>query len=248
MRWTRSDIRVIVFDWGGTLCGVSREHEVMSGCTEATVSAARRAGLALGPEAADQLLTLCRGYASRPAAAPEYREYDTRAVLAEWLRSAWGIHALDGVLDDMLTACWEQWIGCLDAYEGVPQAMERLARAGYVLGLMSNTAAPAWACLKELDRLGLNRHLRFAEFSSRLGRRKPHPSVYAAVMAHAREQCPGVLPGQVLFVGDAPEMDIAGPARAGMHTALVGSAALPADVKSDLRMVAVPDLLNHLEL
>ncbi len=200
------------------------------------------------PEAVVQLLSLGRDYATRPVEPPEYCEYDVRAVLAEWLRRACGLSASDGTLDGILTACWQRWIGCLDAYEGVPQAMERLAGAGSVLGLMSNTAAPAWACEKELNRLGLDRHLRFAEFSSRLGRRKPHPSVYEAVMEHARKHCPGVLPGEVLFVGDTPEADVDGPARAGMRTAFVGSAVLPADVQPELQVAAMPDLLNHLEV
>lgn len=248
VRWTRSDIRVIVFDWGGTLCGASRERDVMAGCAEATVEAARRAGLPVRPEAVGQLLSLGRDYASRPVEPPEYREYDVRAILAEWLRGVCGPSPMDGTLDGILTACWERWIGCLDTLAGVPQMMERLAAAGYVLGLMSNTAAPAWACEKELNRLGLDRHLRFAEFSSRLGRRKPHASVYKAVMEHARTHCPRILPGEVLFVGDTPEADVAGPARAGMRTALVGSAVLPADVRPDLQVSAVPDLLKHLEV
>ncbi|MBN1513885.1 MAG: HAD family hydrolase [Phycisphaerae bacterium] len=248
MRWTRSEIRVIVFDWGGTLCGASREREVMTACAEATVAAARRAGLPVRPEAVGQLLKLVRDYASRPAEPPEYREYDVRAVLAEWLRNACSLSATDGALDAILTACWERWIGCLDTFAGVPQAMERLAEAGYVLGLMSNTAAPAWACEKELSRLGLDRHLRFAEFSSRLGRRKPHPAVYEAVMEHARSHCPGAIPGKVLFVGDTPEADVVGPNRAGMRTALVGSAVVPADVQPDLQVAAVPDLLSYLEV
>jgi putative hydrolase of the HAD superfamily len=52
--------------------------------------------------------------------------------------------------------------------------------------------------------------------SARLGVEKPHPDSYAAAIAAA-----GCAPGEILFVGDTYEADVAGPERAGMQALLV---------------------------
>ena len=52
--------------------------------------------------------------------------------------------------------------------------------------------------------------------SARLGVEKPHPEAYAAAIAAA-----GCAPGEILFVGDTYEADVAGPERAGMQALLV---------------------------
>jgi putative hydrolase of the HAD superfamily len=52
--------------------------------------------------------------------------------------------------------------------------------------------------------------------SARLGVEKPHPDAYAAAIAAA-----GCEPGEILFVGDTYEADVAGPERAGMQALLV---------------------------
>jgi putative hydrolase of the HAD superfamily len=52
--------------------------------------------------------------------------------------------------------------------------------------------------------------------SARLGVEKPHPEAYAAAIAAA-----GCAPGEILFVGDTYEADVAGPDRAGMQALLV---------------------------
>ena len=52
--------------------------------------------------------------------------------------------------------------------------------------------------------------------SARLGVEKPHPESYAAAIAAA-----GCAAGEILFVGDTYEADVAGPERAGMQALLV---------------------------
>ena len=52
--------------------------------------------------------------------------------------------------------------------------------------------------------------------SARLGVEKPHPESYTAAIAAA-----GCEPGEILFVGDTYEADVAGPERAGMQALLV---------------------------
>jgi putative hydrolase of the HAD superfamily len=52
--------------------------------------------------------------------------------------------------------------------------------------------------------------------SSEVGFRKPHPRFYAAACASL-----GLPPRRVLFVGDDPENDLRGPARAGLRGALI---------------------------
>jgi FMN phosphatase YigB (HAD superfamily) len=49
----------------------------------------------------------------------------------------------------------------------------------------------------------------------------------------------------VLFVGDTPEMDVAGPARAGMRTALIGDGR-NGDPRPDVCVSGAADLPRHL--
>lgn len=52
--------------------------------------------------------------------------------------------------------------------------------------------------------------------SSEVGHRKPHPAFYRVVCESA-----GLIPSQVLFVGDDLENDVLGPGRAGLRAALL---------------------------
>jgi putative hydrolase of the HAD superfamily len=52
--------------------------------------------------------------------------------------------------------------------------------------------------------------------SARLGVEKPHPEAYSAAIEAA-----GCAPGEILFVGDTYEADVAGPERAGMQALLI---------------------------
>jgi FMN phosphatase YigB (HAD superfamily) len=237
-----SDIDFIVFDWGGTLCHVTRETNAPTRCAARAVEYCHVHGLTPPPDAADRLLALynrCRDGAGCP---PDYLELDTAAMLRQWAEQVNLSLPDEGFLQRLSTAFWEGWIGCLDCYEGVREALAVLAGRGYRLGLLSNVAAVPNVCDRYLRELGILEHLDFAEYSSRVGHRKPHPAAYEAAWARVRHLRPDVAYDRVLSVGDTPENDIAVPAGLGMRTALVDPDGDTSDVSADLRVAAVSEL------
>ena len=202
--------------------------------------------------AADLLAKRFNAAISAAQTDPEYREIDTRTVLAEWgalvglgSPDAWPI---DGVSD----AYWASWIGVLDPIDGASETLAELKRRGYRLGLVSNVAAPARYAHAELARLGLREWLEVCVLSSVVGYRKPHPAIYEAGIAGVYGPGHGGEPRRMLFVGDGPIYDVAEPQRRGMRTVLVRYPGLswPAEqleaVRPDLRIDHVAELLDVL--
>lgn len=93
---------------------------------------------------------------------------------------------------------------------GTLETLDRL-KERYPLGLLSNfTHAPAaWSILEEL---GLRSIFRVILISGDLGYRKPHPCVFRRLCDEL-----GVLPGELLYVGDDPGPDIYGALDAGVR-------------------------------
>jgi FMN phosphatase YigB (HAD superfamily) len=91
----------------------------------------------------------------------------------------------------------------------------RLLAARYVLVLSSNTT-PGVHRIPALAAAGIDHLFRAVLASACLGVAKPDPAFYAIIPAVAQCQ-----PAQVLHVGNNIRTDVTGPARCGMHTALI---------------------------
>jgi putative hydrolase of the HAD superfamily len=79
--------------------------------------------------------------------------------------------------------------------------------------LVSNAFDPGWLLRNDLERMGLAGRLDLAVFSSEVGKRKPHPSIFEAALGGL-----GVEPEDALFVGDSLYHDVGGASALGMTT------------------------------
>lgn len=116
------------------------------------------------------------------------------------------------------------------------EVLDTLRQGGLKLGLVTNgESGKQRQCLSSL---GLDDAFGAVLISEELGFGKPDPRVYAAALNSLR------LPAsEVLFVGDSPRNDVAGPQAAGLRAAwLPTSHPLPQDVTPDF----VLDDLTHL--
>lgn len=93
----------------------------------------------------------------------------------------------------------------VDCYPDSVAALARLAARVPVAALTNGNA--------DLRRIGLDRHFVFQLGAGEHGRAKPSACIFHAACARL-----GLEPGQVLHVGDHPEMDVAGAARAGLRS------------------------------
>ena len=216
-------IRVILFDWGNTLASVHREDEAWERCARAAVDAAHSAGLPPAREATRWLRDDFLAARARAIADPQGREMDGHSFFTEWLAGTTTSEAAPHLVDRASEAFWTEWTDCLDLLDEADRVLASLKARGFVLGMVSNVVAPGSYCRRQLQRLSLLDHLSTFTFSSEVGLRKPREEVYR----HALEQLATLedgrpfRPEEILFVGDSPTCDVAGPARLGMQTALL---------------------------
>ncbi len=113
---------------------------------------------------------------------------------------------------DWLVANWRD-PGLWPRTPGTPEVLDELKRRGLRLAAVSN-----WDVLLPdiLEAMGLAPYFEGIYASAALGVAKPDPGIYRRAL-----QDLGLAPGAVLFVGDNPEADKAGPERLGMRALLV---------------------------
>jgi putative hydrolase of the HAD superfamily len=99
-------------------------------------------------------------------------------------------------------------------FPDVGPAVRALAVAGVPARIASNFDGRLRRVVAGLPELAALRDA--LVISSEVGYRKPHPRFYQDACARL-----GLPPGRVLFVGDDPENDVRGPARAGLRGALI---------------------------
>ncbi len=218
-----NQIRAALFDWGGTLAAVRREDQVWKNCAAAAVSALRAAGCPLPRDAEGMLIEEFIAVRALTQADPMGRELDFGAFLRSWLDGLGVKGVRQTVADEAIQAFWQAWTDCLDLLDAADAVLGRLKMRDLRLGVVSNVVAPREYCLAQLKQLGLLQHLSTLTFSSELGMSKPRPEVYDHALAQLQQLFDGtpLQPHQVLFVGDSPLCDVAGPAERGLRTALI---------------------------
>lgn len=139
--------------------------------------------------------------------------------------------------------------------EAVAEAMTPVAgaetlvtdlRTSYAVGLL--TDGPARAGRSKLRALGWRDLFDAAVVTGEVGADKPDPWGFAAVC-----ECLGVAPGDAVYVGDSPDLDVAGATAAGMPVVQVLYEGGPdpdprttATVRRDVLSAALPDVFADL--
>jgi len=98
---------------------------------------------------------------------------------------------------------------------GAPEILDQLKSCGYKLALVSNTIFPGDFHRRELKRFGLIDFFDHLLFSCEVGFKKPHPVIFKRALKAMQLQ-----PHEVVFIGDRPKEDIAGPKGLGMKAIL----------------------------
>jgi putative hydrolase of the HAD superfamily len=199
-------IEAVLFDWGGTLDDGAWSDEIALRANEAALEA-------IGRNEVDPLDV------SRWLEVNEdvFRLESTDEVdLSEISRACLGALGIR-LSDDELETYMHAWQGALGGEATLhPDALRLLAvlrSRGLRLGLISNTFTPGRFLTVHLQSQRLADKFDVVVFSSDHGKRKPHPSIFAAALDEL-----GVSPERALFVGDRLDKDIAGARAAGMTT------------------------------
>jgi putative hydrolase of the HAD superfamily len=99
------------------------------------------------------------------------------------------------------------------AYPDAKETLRALRERGFLLGVCSNWG---WDLEASIGQAGLTPLIDAAVTSARVGFRKPHPQIYAAITERL-----GVTMAETLFVGDSLQPDVTGPLALGMRAAHV---------------------------
>ena len=105
------------------------------------------------------------------------------------------------------------WLSSMRLNPGADELLMRLEGLGIPFGIVTNAPAVQRA---KLEHLGLSHRTTCIFISDEFGCEKPDTSIFLAAATTL-----GVLPEQILFVGDSAEADILGAKRAGMRAAWV---------------------------
>lgn len=120
---------------------------------------------------------------------------------------------------------------------GTASALDRIAEAGYRLGVVSNADGRVEGLMKSV---GLRRHFEFVLDSGSVGVEKPDPAIFRMAVDRL-----GLDPGECLYVGDLFPVDVVGARRAGLEALLVDPfGRMEGDVD---RISSVRDLPEYLQ-
>ena len=236
-----SPLRAVVFDLWNTLVTdtpeLSREREQAR--LEGLATALAEQGLSYGPAQIER--------AYREAATELQRLQAEGRDLPSLERSALCLCHLDpelstGARPELLDAVGRSTIEAARRFPpllvpGAVQTLDAVRRAGRLKGLISNTGATPGPALRPiLESYGVLPLLDVATFSDEAGMCKPAPGIFHRTLAAL-----GVQPQEAVFVGDTPELDVAGPRRVGMWTVQVGELAQDS-VRPDARIAVLSEL------
>ena len=192
--------KAVLFDLDNTLIDFMRMKRI---CTEEAVSGMIAAGLPMGKEKAVKILFRM------------YKEYgiEDQTIFQKFLLKT------QGKIDYKILA---EGINCYrrvkssftEPYPKVISTLLALKLKGLKLGVVSD--APRLQAWLRLAGMGLTEFFDFVITKDDVkGKLKPHEMPFKAALEKLK-----VPPGQILFVGDNPERDIAGANRAGMVSVL----------------------------
>jgi FMN phosphatase YigB (HAD superfamily) len=149
-------------------------------------------------------------------------------------------HVLDRITDDILSP--DIWGRYLEA--DTLGTLQALKERGLKLGVVSNTYQRGQVLRHQLAQSGALPYIDVAVFSSEMGLRKPHPSLFQTPLVEL-----GVVPQDAVFVGDSPQDDIRGAQAVGMRAVLTRQyrQAAVEGVTPDRIIWRLPELIEYID-
>jgi len=202
-------LRAVLFDWGDTLFHFAYDEALLEAGWEAGLAALGRDELPGHDATAARFRERYMPLLFVPGALEEV-EYP--GLVRELLES-FDVEVEDDELDRFLAAEHAAWEPARLVGAHTHALLDSLRERGLATGLVSNAFDPGWLLHEDLARMGLAERLDAAVFSSEVGKRKPHPAIFEAVLERL-----DVAAGDALFVGDRRLEDVQGAKELGMTT------------------------------
>ena len=239
-------IRAVIFDLGGTLLNFDGNAQDWRGMEERGIAALYRHLVEQGHPLPEREFSQAIWDAIRRGWAAAMSGHDN-ACLVSILGAA--LTRLGLSLDD---AAWTRaariYASGVDEpvvpFDGARELLQQLKERGLRVGLLSNTTWPSEFHLQEIDKFKLTEFFDAMAFSCELGAWKPN----AEAFQHVTDRL-GVSPAEAVYVGDLPQIDVAGAQRAGLRAVWMAALARePGEVKPDAtihRLSELPAVLDE---
>lgn len=197
----------VLFDWGDTLFHFAYDESLLEAGWEAGLAALGRDGLPAHDAAAERFRDRYVPLLFQPGSLEEV-EYP--GLVRECLAGL-GADLSDEELERFLEAEHAAWEPARQLGDSTHALLDVLRDRGLKTGLVSNAFDPPALLHRDLESMGLGSRLDVAVFSSEVGMRKPHPTIFEAALGRL-----GVDPAHTLFVGDRRFEDVRGSKELGM--------------------------------
>ena len=138
-------------------------------------------------------------------------EPDGRRLLRRLCKD-FGLQRDESSLGKLGSLWYEPVLETADLPPDVVPTLAALRDGDVKLGLVVNTAHQGQVIDRHLEQLGLLGFFPVRAYSTEIGARKPNPHLFQTALKQL-----DVSPGEALFVGDDPKLDIFGAQRAGMR-------------------------------
>jgi putative hydrolase of the HAD superfamily len=202
-------LEAVLFDWGDTLFHFAYDEALLEAGWEAGLAAVGRDDL---PDHGETAARFRERYVPLLWVPGTLDEVEYPGMVRELLDS-FGVSLSEDELARFLEAEHEAWEPARQVGVSTHALLDSLRGRGLRTGLVSNAFDPGWLLHNDLERMGLAERLDVAVFSSEVGKRKPHESIFRAALDPL-----GVEPEHALFVGDRRFEDVHGARALGMTT------------------------------
>lgn len=142
------------------------------------------------------------------------REFAMRDLVTEFLSLSLCRIPADAEVDAMTGTFRADWRTCVRYLPGLEDLLADLSTR-YRLAIVSNTMDPDLVPAL-LETMGVRQYFDAVFLSVTAGWRKPHPRIYAIVLAEL-----GIDPSDAVFVGDSYRSDYEGPTQQGIESFLI---------------------------
>lgn len=204
MAFSPSRIKAIIFDYGNTLIRFDRTHALA--CDNVMIELLQKR---CGPVDRERFIELRSADRLEPYR-NGYREQKLRDLFVNHIRQLYGVEPGKELLAEMAAVRFETFVNIIQSPPGLHEVLEQL-QSRYPLAILSNYP-DGEAIRASIDTIGIAGYFRSIVVSGDVGRVKPHPAMYEAVLEGLESN-----PEETLHVGDNWLADIQGGKRAGLN-------------------------------
>ncbi|MCK4752106.1 MAG: HAD family hydrolase [Planctomycetes bacterium] len=242
----RGEIRAVVFDFGDTLVsfGKVKASKLFRASSRLSYEFLKSCGQPVGNFGYYCLRNLLAIRTRCLLSAITGSDFDSLLLLKK-INGKTGVKLSEEQWEHLAWLWYEPLCKLGKAEPELKDSVAGLKKLGLKLGILSNTFVTSSSLDRHLEQLGISEFFGVRLYSYQFNFRKPNPLIFEVAAERVGEK-----PGNILFVGDRINKDVAPALKAGMHAALISAytnegKAVPAAAWKIDTIRELPDLVEN---